>query len=149
MSTPSAEDRNPHRYTASLLSRTDSTVSGIPGPGRLVGDFLHHAGRRIEPALSRAAERLGFGPTPLVRRLLILIVERHKKKKNCALLEKFSIMSVERVLDTSHYPCRICRGGFDCSIDDDIRPASRDNLVKLLQFLRYEFSALGACKFIG
>jgi hypothetical protein len=39
----------------SFLSRTDSTMSGIPGPGRTVGELLQGAGRRLEPVLDRVA----------------------------------------------------------------------------------------------
>jgi hypothetical protein len=39
----------------SFMSRTDSTMSGIPGPGRTVGELLYGAGRRLEPVLDRMA----------------------------------------------------------------------------------------------
>jgi hypothetical protein len=39
----------------SFMSRTDSTMSGIPGPGRIVGELLWGAGRRLEPVLDRMA----------------------------------------------------------------------------------------------
>jgi hypothetical protein len=42
-------------YAMSLLSRTDSTMSGIPGPGRIIGELLWGAGRRLEPVLDRMA----------------------------------------------------------------------------------------------
>jgi hypothetical protein len=44
--------------SASLLTDTNSTVSGIPGPGRIVGELLWGAGRRLEPALDRVAARV-------------------------------------------------------------------------------------------
>jgi hypothetical protein len=42
-------------YAMSFLSRTDSTMSGIAGPGRTVGELLYSAGRRLEPVLDRMA----------------------------------------------------------------------------------------------
>jgi hypothetical protein len=39
----------------SLMSRTDSTMSGIPGPGRMVGELLSGAGRRLKSVLDRMA----------------------------------------------------------------------------------------------
>jgi hypothetical protein len=42
-------------YAMSILSRTDSTMSGIPGPGRTLGKLLWSAGRRLEPVLDQMA----------------------------------------------------------------------------------------------
>jgi hypothetical protein len=42
-------------YAISFMSRTDSTMSGIPGPGRTFGELLYSAGRRLEPVLDRMA----------------------------------------------------------------------------------------------
>jgi hypothetical protein len=42
-------------YAMSFLSRTDSAMSGIPGPGRTIGELLWGAGRRLEPVLDWAA----------------------------------------------------------------------------------------------
>ena len=140
MASPSAGDHTqrkvPSRYTVSLLSRTNSTVSNITGAGRFVGSLLSAAARRIEPALNRAAERLGFGPIPLVRRLLTLILERHKVIMGCNLSAKIEKITVELILDIAHYPCRLCRTPIDCAIADDLRPAIPGILVKLVQFLR-------------
>jgi hypothetical protein len=40
-------------YEASFLTDTNSTVSGIPGPGRTVDVLLQRAGRRLEEAIIR------------------------------------------------------------------------------------------------
>jgi hypothetical protein len=48
----------PPGYAFSILTDTNSTVSGIPGPGRLVGELLWGAGRRLEPALDRVAAQV-------------------------------------------------------------------------------------------
>jgi hypothetical protein len=42
-------------YAMSVMSHTDSTTSGIPGPGRTVGELLWGAGRRLEPVIDRMA----------------------------------------------------------------------------------------------
>jgi hypothetical protein len=42
----------------SFVTSTNSTVSGIPGPGRTVGELLSGAGRRLEPILDRMALRV-------------------------------------------------------------------------------------------
>lgn len=137
MSSPPQGDwshRIPARYATSLLSRTDSTVSHIPGPGRLLDSLLSRAGRRIEPILSRTAERMGAGPTVLLRRLLNLIIARHNGY--CKIDLKTVIASVDGILDLAHYPCWLCTGSIDFSIGDDTRQACRGILVKLLQYLK-------------
>ena len=81
MAFPSADSslrRIPSTVTIrSFMTNTDSTMSGIPGPGRTLGRMLSAGGRRIEPALNRVAELLGYGPGAVVRRLLPLIQEEH------------------------------------------------------------------------
>ena len=122
------------RYAVSLATKTDSTASHIPGPGRVLGSLLSRTGRRIEPVLTRTAESLGFGPGPLLRRLLTLIVKRHND--NCNLDAENLLPSVEGILDLAHYACHQCKGLVDFAINDAIRPTCRGLLVKLLQYLR-------------
>lgn len=128
--------RVPSRYTASLLSRTDSTVSGISGAGRTVGDLLYSAGRRIEPVLSRAAERLGFGPTPLVRRLLTMIVNRHNK--DCELHLDQGTISAETILFLAHSPCPDCSEPIDFGLDGlkNAVTVVESVFAKLLEYLQ-------------
>jgi hypothetical protein len=42
-------------YAMPILSHTDFTMSGIPGPGRTFGKLLWGAGRRLEPVLNQMA----------------------------------------------------------------------------------------------
>lgn len=57
------------RSETQQTSSTNSTASGLPGPGRTVDVFLSAAGRRLEQILSAAAERMG-GPEALVADML-------------------------------------------------------------------------------
>jgi hypothetical protein len=102
----------------SLLTATDSTESDIRGPGRLVGRALLASGKRIEPALSRAAEFLGYGPNAIVRKLVMLIKEGHCRGKFHSdsrgyLQDARSFRDKEtprdELLDLICYPCRNCR----------------------------------------
>jgi hypothetical protein len=48
----------PSGYAFSISADSNSTMSGIPGPGRMVGELLWSAGRRLEPVMDRMAWRL-------------------------------------------------------------------------------------------
>lgn len=52
-------------------------MSGILGPGRTVDQMLSAGGRRLQPALNRTVDLLGYGPSAVVRRLIKLIREEH------------------------------------------------------------------------
>ena len=126
------------RYSISLLSRTDSTVSNIPGAGRTFGSLLTSAGRRIEPVFSRAAERLGFGPTPLVRRILASVINRHNSKWHCNFDLAPENPSAQTILDMTHYLCPHCKRQISFEFNQDLRQGSEGTLIKLLQYLRCE-----------
>lgn len=127
--------RLPSRYALSVMSGTDSTMSDIPGAGRTVGSLISSAGRRIEPLFSRAAERLGFGPTPLVRRFLALVLEQHKRKANCTYDLGRSGLSVGDVLNIAVHPCWSCRRPVEVSLKGNTVDDGRGILMKLLRYL--------------
>lgn len=52
-------------------------MSGIPGPGRILGKILSAGGRHLERALDRAAVSLGYGPAATIRDLVMLLQEDH------------------------------------------------------------------------
>lgn len=110
-------------------------MSGIPGAGRTVGALLASAGRRLEPVLSRAAERLGFGPAPLARRLYVLILEQHHRQSWCLGYPEDGMFSSRTIRDMSCYPCRQCNTPVNLAIGAVFYRASRDILDKLLQYL--------------
>jgi hypothetical protein len=54
-------------YEFSLVTDTNSTVSGIPGPGRTMDALLQKAGRRLERTIVGFSERQGNDLDPLRR----------------------------------------------------------------------------------
>jgi hypothetical protein len=61
-----------------IQSDTNSTMTGIPGPGRMVGSLLSSAGRRLERAIDRfAEEQLGLGPHQAALRLTSALHDLH------------------------------------------------------------------------
>lgn len=70
--------RIPTGYTVTLASDTNSTMTGIPGPGRALGSILDSAGRQIEKVIDRfAEERLGLGPNMAALRLISALHDAH------------------------------------------------------------------------
>lgn len=63
----------------SFATATNSTMSGIPGPGRFVGELIRSGGRRLENGLGRVATRMGFGPNAAVLGFLVEIGEIHDR----------------------------------------------------------------------
>jgi hypothetical protein len=64
--------------TILLQSDTNSTMTGIPGPGRIVGTLLSRTGRRFERAIDRfAEEQLGLGPNVAALRLASALHDIH------------------------------------------------------------------------
>lgn len=131
----------------SLLSRTDSTVSGIPGPGRTLDRMLSAGGRRLEPALNRAADLLGYGPGAVVRRMIILLHQEHGRTE--AHIQKFGTTTfryrfpsntdpdevMEALVDTVCEPCRGCHMPVLSSLSE-IGSECRALSVRLLEYAK-------------
>jgi hypothetical protein len=67
---------------AAYRSDTDSTMSGIVGPGRVMGLIISVAGRRLGQVLDRFAEdQLGLGLNNAALRLTSALHDRHVEKK--------------------------------------------------------------------
>jgi hypothetical protein len=59
-------------------SDTNSTMTNILGPGRIVGTMISRAGRRLERAVDRFAEQqLGLGPNTAALRLTSALHDIH------------------------------------------------------------------------
>ncbi|EJC99807.1 uncharacterized protein FOMMEDRAFT_31069 [Fomitiporia mediterranea MF3/22] len=60
--------------TLSVISITSTaTASDLPGAGRTLGNLYSYFGKRLETLLSRLAERHGYGPTAIEKRVLVCI----------------------------------------------------------------------------
>jgi hypothetical protein len=71
----------------SLASDSNATASNIAGPGRVLGQFLSAAGRRLDVVVDRAASRVGLGFEGIARRLLMKLRSPHS---HCRAWPEFS-----------------------------------------------------------
>lgn len=70
--------RVPTNFSVVTVPDTNSTVSGIAGPGRTVDSLLASAGRHLEQAIDRFAEhRLRLGPNMAALRLVSALHKAH------------------------------------------------------------------------
>jgi hypothetical protein len=68
----------PSGYEVTECTDTNSTRSGIIGPGRMLGTFLSSAGRRVERLIDNFAEqRLALGPNMAALRLTATLYDIH------------------------------------------------------------------------
>jgi hypothetical protein len=68
----------PSGYEVTECTDTNSTRSGIIGPGRILGTFLSSAGRRVERLIDNFAEqRLALGPNMAAFRLTAALYDIH------------------------------------------------------------------------
>lgn len=68
----------PSGYEITECTDTNSTRSGIVGPGRIFGTFLSSAGRRVERLIDNFAEqRLALGPNMAALRLTAALHDIH------------------------------------------------------------------------
>lgn len=48
---------------------SDATASDLPGPGRLLGNLYSNNGRKLETAIGKTAEWMGYGPRVVAERV--------------------------------------------------------------------------------
>jgi hypothetical protein len=129
----------------SIVTDTNSTVSGIPGPGRTLGILLSGGGRRVESAINRTVERLGYSPNAIMQRILALLRVWHvyncqgpQFAKPSWVAPEFSVLIEEAAILSSEL-CSTCRCFYFQKIpnvDLDLRITSQ--LKKLLEFLQHK-----------
>jgi hypothetical protein len=73
-------DRFPDEVT--LASDTNSTMSGLAGPGRVLGALFTKGGKLVSHAADIGAQRLGQGPDAHCVRLLTAIEDDHRVSKH-------------------------------------------------------------------
>lgn len=132
--------RPPSLYTVSLASRTNSTMSNIPGVGRVLGNIMKSAGNRIEPVMSRAAEGLGFGPNAVAQRIIDLLIDEHSLAYSCVpnYLKRVRIRQSDLhfLVSRAWSSCPNPECGHTLSFHRT-DPGYRQLLQRLLEFLRY------------
>lgn len=63
----------PTNDSSSILTHsTNSTVSNLPGPGRVLGNLYSFAGQHLERRLGNVAQKAGFGPEAVYEKICAL-----------------------------------------------------------------------------
>ena len=63
------------RYEICSAAGSDETADNLPGPGRLLGNFYSLVGRKLEAELGHTAQRLGFGPQAVAKKIQKIKIE--------------------------------------------------------------------------
>jgi hypothetical protein len=94
----------------SLVKRgpdSSSTMTGLTGPGRIVGAMLSRTGRRLERVLDRfAEERMGLGPNQAALRLTSALHDIHAHANpDCRSDQVTELNASEHVIDRLIWVC--------------------------------------------
>lgn len=153
MASPSRSSlsRCPSRSTIRpFLSRTISTSSSILDPDRTLGRILSAGERRLQPALDRAADCLGYGPSAVVRRLLTLLQKAHIQEREhfeyAASIAADNLVPVtgaegdldpvlQALINTVCFPCPACHHPLSQTLSV-VGPDCRALLSRLLGYAR-------------
>jgi hypothetical protein len=134
----------PRRYElVERVSDTNSTMTGIPGPGRLVGALLASAGRRFERAVDRfAEERLGLGPTQAALRLTSALHDIHVNlNAECRSDHIAELSASEHVTDRLIWACNgycsHCYAPYLPQVLTDLPAKVVKAIQQLLKYLQY------------
>jgi hypothetical protein len=139
--------RVPSDLTVSVQNTdTNSTSSSVYGPGQPIGALFSAGGKRLEVLVSRAAERLGYGPNAAVQRLLGAVRAAHARA--CRPASRNARVSaagagpptldtaalVDEIADLASTLCPACHRPFLAGVP--LPPDVVDGLQKLLSFMR-------------
>ena len=129
--------------TASESTDTNSTASGIRGPGRTVDALLSAAGRRLERLVSHIADQWSGGPNVVAARML----PRHSGRPSCPCQKVESKVGSNRsnttldpksllrfIIRFSTYRCHICSRSYP-EILLQHRPFLQD-CIRLIDWIR-------------
>jgi hypothetical protein len=127
-----------------LQSDTNSTMTGISGPGRIVGSLLSSAGRRFERIVDRfAEERLGLGPNMAALRLASALHDLHVSEKGCHSDHIAELKASEHVTDRLIWACNgycsQCHASYLPSVLIEIPEYLLKVILQLIKYLEYVF----------
>jgi hypothetical protein len=134
--------RIPTNYTLAQCTDTNSTMSNLPGPGRLVGSLLSSAGSRLEHAINRFAERqLGLGPNMAAIRLIAELHAIHTRssdrKAACKNEHDNRLENPNEITLRLIWVCNgICSQCKDPYVPDILEPSTDDMRKALLQLAK-------------
>jgi hypothetical protein len=125
-----------------IQSDTNSTMTGIPGPGRIVGSMLSSAGRRFERALDRFAEnRLGLGPNAAALRLTSALHDIHvgtSPWSRCRNEFNTDISALSHVTDRLIWVCNgYCSQCYAAYLPQVLTELPEPALKALIQLMKY------------
>jgi hypothetical protein len=97
-------------FSANWSPDSNSTTTGLPGPGLVIGRLFSAGGRRLETIVNRTAAVVGLGYEGIARRLLVLMRGRHAR---CAPWVDFSSAPVlDLAIELGSGFCEACGGTY-------------------------------------
>jgi hypothetical protein len=126
--------------TTPLQSDTNSTMTGIPGPGRLIGTLLSRTGRRFERAIDRFAEdQLGLGPNVAALRLASALHDIHVSlNPKCRSDYDAGISSSSHVTDRLIWACNgHCSQCYAAYLPQVLTELPESVLKAMMQLIKY------------
>jgi hypothetical protein len=126
-----------------IQSDTNSTMTGIRGPGRIVGTLLSRSGRRLENAIDRFAEQqLGLGPNAAALRLASALYDIHanantdcRSDSNTEL--KASLHPTDRLIWVCNGYCSRCRTAYLPHVLTELPEPALKAVTQLIKYLQY------------
>jgi hypothetical protein len=121
-------------------SDTNSTMTGIPGPGRIVGTMISRAGRRFERGVDRfAEEQLGLGPNAAALRLTSALHDVHVSNSDeCRNDFDTSINRLSHVTDRLIWACNgYCSQCYAAYLPQVLTELPGPGLKAILQLIKY------------
>jgi hypothetical protein len=126
--------------TILLQSDTNSTMTGILGPGRIVGTMISRAGRRFERAVDRfAEEQLGLGPNAAALRLASALHDIHVSNSDgCQSDYNTSMNASSHVTDRLIWACNgYCSQCYTAYLPWVLTELPEPGLKAILQMIKY------------
>jgi hypothetical protein len=126
-----------------IQSNTNSTMSGIPGPGRIVGSMLSSVGRSFERAVDRfAEERLGLGPNMAALRLTSALHDIHASEHTECESDHISKLNasehvIDRLIWVCNGYCSRCYAPYLPQVLDELPERVRKAIQQLIKYLEY------------
>jgi hypothetical protein len=158
------QSRTPSLYIGSLHSKvfeeppsifgtieskpnTNSTATGISGPGRIVGMLLSTLGRRLEQVIDRFAEaRLGLGPNMAALRLASALHRIHVDANHACWSDESARMktfchAVDRLIWVCNGYCTRCGAAYLPHVLTELPELALRAIIQLIRYLRYVCNA--------
>jgi hypothetical protein len=126
-----------------IRSDTNSTMTGIPGPGRIVGTILSSAGRRLERVVDRfAEEQLGLGPNAAALRLTSALHDIHVRANLECQTEytaeiNTTLHITDRLIWVCNGYCSQCQTAYLPRALTELPESALKAILQLMKYLQY------------